>query len=208
MTEQPRSLKDPVVLRERLNSISQPHVAPLNEWVFNLRARLGGDAIVPWFDPADGGVDATILWLLEAPGPKSTRERGGSGIISCDNNDATAANAWQARTDADVDRKLVAHWNVIPYYLGSKEKIRKWAPGDIEDAGPLLVELLDLLPNIRCVILGGEAAQTCWASFRPDSFGGAVIECPHPSPTNWNTRPATAKAVVEAWRTAARLATW
>ena len=46
------------------------------------------------FDPADGGVEARILWLLEALGPKATRERGGSGIISCNNNDGAAETAY------------------------------------------------------------------------------------------------------------------
>lgn len=195
-------------MRGRLDQISDSHVAPLNEWVFNLRARLDEEAIVPWFDPADGGVEATILWLLEAPGPKATKERGGSGIISCDNDDGTAANAWQSRVDAGVDRKRVVHWNVIPYYLGTKAKIRKWDGDDVSAAGPLLAELLDLLPDIRCVVLGGAAARSAWGLHRPAGFTAAVIDCPHPSPTNWNTRPATAPAVVEAWRTAGRLATW
>ncbi|CAN5741158.1 uracil-DNA glycosylase [soil metagenome] len=196
------------MLQARLDRISEPHVAPLNEWVFRLRARLGADAMVPWFDPADGGVAATILWLLEAPGPKASRERGGSGIVSCDNDDGTAANAWQSRVDAKVDRALVVHWNVIPYHLGSTAKIRPWEPSDVRDAGPLLAELFALLPEIRCVILGGAAARATWSDHRPEAYAGAVVECPHPSPTNWNTRPATGAAVVDAWRTAKRLATW
>ncbi|QXC61730.1 hypothetical protein KSP35_02475 [Aquihabitans sp. G128] len=207
MSDGPRGLKDPAVLRARLDRISEPHVAPLNEWVFLLRARLGGDAIVPWFDPADGGVDATILWLLGAPGPKSTKEHGGSGIASCDNDDATAANTWQARVDAKVDRRRVVHGSITPYVSGSA-KARPPEPGDVGDPGPLLAELLALLPNVRCVILAGAAAKASWTAHRPDDFAGAVIDCPHPSPTNWNTRPATRTAVVDAWRTAARLSAY
>ena len=80
--------------------------------------RLGPNAIVPWFDPEDGGCEASILWLLEAPGPKATRERG-QRIISCNNNDGTAQNTWETREEAGVSRKLVVHWNVIPYYIGN-----------------------------------------------------------------------------------------
>src|SRR4051794_35386301 len=119
MVDQPRSLRDQAVLEARLSRLDEPHVLPLSDWVRSLRARLGDQAIVPWFDPADGGIDASILWLLEAPGPKATRERGGSGIVSCNNNDGTAENTWRTREEAGVHRESVLHWNVIPYYLGS-----------------------------------------------------------------------------------------
>jgi hypothetical protein len=59
-----------------------------------------------------------------APGPRSTRERGGSGIISCNNNDGAAENTWRTRTEAGIDRHLVVHWNVIPHYLGNETWIR------------------------------------------------------------------------------------
>ena len=63
-------------MRKREEEIDQPHIAPLNAWMRDLRKRLGFNAIVPWFDPWDGGVASRVLWLLEAPGPKATRERG------------------------------------------------------------------------------------------------------------------------------------
>src|SRR5687767_11197440 len=119
MDDRPRSFRDPAVLEARLARLDEPHVTSLNAWVRELRLRLGDQAIVPWFDPEDGGVAASILWLLEAPGPKATRERGGSGIISCNNNDGTAENTWRTRDKASVGRDIVVHWNVIPHYLGS-----------------------------------------------------------------------------------------
>jgi hypothetical protein len=192
------------VLAERLSQLDEPHVAPLNNWVVReLRARLGPDAIAPWFDPADGGVQARILWLLEAPGPRATRERGGSGIISCNNNDGAAENTWRTRTEADVGRHLVVHWNVIPYYLGTDTNIRAWKPGDIANAGPMLAELVALLPDLRSVILGGEAAKTGWRDHKPPGAHTREIPCPHPSVTNVNTRPWVRPLIVQAWRDAA-----
>jgi len=170
--------------------------------VRELRLRLGDQAIVPWFDPEDGGVAASILWLLEAPGPKATRERGGSGIISCNNNDGTAENTWRTRDKASVGRDIVVHWNVIPHYLGSATKIRAWDSDDVAAVGPLLGELLSLLPDIRCVILGGGAAQAAWRDHGPPGVRMHVIKCPHPSPTNVNTRPGARDLIVEAWREA------
>jgi hypothetical protein len=202
----PRTLSDPVVLDDRHDHLDDAHVAPLNEWVRDLRRRLGPEAIVPWFDPADGGVDATILWLLEAPGPKATRERGGSGLISCNNNDTSAETAWRTRSEAGVDRTQVIHWNVVPYYLGSATRIRAWTPGDVADAGPMLSELIALLPRLRVVILGGAAAQRGWRDHAPLRSDLVVIDAPHPSPTNVNTRPGTREAIVDAWRRAGDLA--
>lgn len=138
---------------------------------------------MPWFDPADGGVDARILWLLEAPGPRST-EQCGSGIISCDNNDGAAENTWRTRREAGVDRRHVVHWNVIPYYIGDETKVRAWLQGDVAHAGPLLKELVDLLPHLRAVILGGKAAQEGWRGHRPQGTTLRDFACPHPSVTN------------------------
>lgn len=197
--DEPKSFKDPELLAVRTGEIDQPHVAPLNAWVRDLQDRLGPEAIVPWFDPADGGVGASILWLLEAPGPRATTQRGGSGIISCNNNDQTAENTWRTREEAGVPRTSVVHWNAIPAYIGTDTKIRAADPNDIAAAGPLLVELLDLLPELRVVILGGGAAQRAWDAHAPGRPDLTVVRCPHPSPTNINTRPGNRELVADAW---------
>ncbi len=203
MNDVPRALKDPDVLDARLAQLDEPHVSPLNSWVRDLRSRFEEPVIIPWFDPADGGSAASILWLLEAPGPRATRERGGSGIVSCDNNDGTAENTLRTRVEAGVDRDAVVHWNVIPYYIGTTTKLRAWDASDVAAVGPLLEELLDLLPDIGCVILGGGAAKAAWRDHAPVDHQVRVIECPHPSPTNVNTRPGARDQIVQAWRTAA-----
>lgn len=200
--DQPKSFRDSAVLVERTSRLNEPHVAPLNAWVRDLSERLGPEAIVPFFDPGDGGVTARILWLLEAPGPKATTQRGGSGMISCNNNDQTAENTWRTREEAGVSRSLVVHWNVIPAYLGSDTKIRAADASDIAAAGPLLEELLGLLPELQVVILGGGAAQRTWDAHAPHGRSLTVIKCPHPSPTNINTRPGNREKVVEAWQAA------
>jgi hypothetical protein len=203
----PRAFRTPALLAERLTHLDDPRVAPLNDWVRDLRTRLGPEAIVPWFDPADGGIEARLLWLLEAPGPKATTERGGSGIISCNNHDGAAENTWRTRAEAGVDRHLVVHWNVIPYYLGTDTKIRAWKPGDVANAGPMLAELVALLPELRSVVLGGEAAQICWRDHKPRTAQVREFPCPHPSVTNVNTRPGVWPLIVQAWRDAAAWAT-
>lgn len=202
VARKPRALKDPAEVTARRARLREPHVAPLTDWVIDLRQRLGSDAKVPDFDPADGGTRASILWLMEAPGPKATAELGGSGFISCDNNDQTAENTWRTREEARVPRELVAHWNVIPYYLGSGKKIAPWSAVDVTATGPLLDELLTLFPTLRVVILAGKAAQFAWWRFAGDRPGLTVIECPHTSPLSINTNPASRGRVIEAWHQA------
>ena len=206
MIDQPRLFRDRNEVSRREAEINAPHVAQLNAWVRKLRKRLGPNAIIPWFDPQDGGCNARILWLLEAPGPKATRERGGSGFISCNNNDGTAQNTWETREDAGVSRKLVVHWNVIPYYIGTDTKIRAYNPNDIAAVGLLIEELVSLLPHLRVVVLGGEAARKVWHDFTPNHIKLHVIECPHPSPTNVNTRPGNRNKIINAWREALKFA--
>jgi uracil-DNA glycosylase len=206
MIDRPRLFRDRNEVAIREKDIFSTKVAPLNHWVQNLRDRLGPDVIIPWFDPCDGGCEAKILWLLEAPGPMATSERGGSGFVSCNNNDGTAQNSWQTRVDADVPRQIVVHWNVIPYYLGSNTRIRAHNPTDIAAVGPLIIELLYLLSQLQVVLLGGEAARKVWEGYAPKHTNLQSITCPHPSATNLNTRPEYRVRIIDAWRAAFRCA--
>lgn len=69
------------------------------EWQYPLAAfvdglRQDGSVELPDFDSLDGGIHACILFLLEKPGPMTAKngKRNGSGFISRDDNDATAAS--------------------------------------------------------------------------------------------------------------------
>ena len=90
-----------------------PTIQPLREWADNLAARR--EVVVPYMDPADAGTAARVLFLFEAPGPMTNagNPRRGSGFISVDNDDQTAANAWNARNDAGL-HEGVMHWNAVP----------------------------------------------------------------------------------------------
>ncbi|MCA9823396.1 MAG: uracil-DNA glycosylase [Dehalococcoidia bacterium] len=198
------TLKDAKERAARLARIDEPHVAGLNAWVRELRRRLPEGDSVPWFDPADGGSNAQILWLLEAPSRRATAAHGGSGFISCDNNDQTAKNTFETRVEAGVDRSLVVHWNVIPYYIGTASKIRTWERSDILAVQSLLEELAELLPNVKAVIPAGDAARAAWYGATPPRWSRLHVahNVPHPSPQNLNTRPGSRERIVEAWSAA------
>ena len=141
---------------------------------------------MPWFDPTEAGIDAQILLLLEAPGRRAALERG-SGFVSCDNDDQTAANLWHLLRESGIDRRSeLATWNVIPWYLGDGTKIRPTRTADLEEAREATLELLRLLGRVRVVVLLGRAASKAWAAL---GIKGSAIEASHPSPLNLNTNP-------------------
>lgn len=208
-----RALRDPDQVRARLGRLREPHVAPLTEFVERLRAARGGGEALPWFDPADAGVHARVLLLYEAPGaravgPGSPRpQAGGSGIISAENDDATAAATWALREEVGLRPELVVAWNVVPWYVGDGTRIRPVGPGDLEEAGPALRGLLALLPTLRVVVLAGRAAQRGWARHTlRDPSDLPVVPCPHPSPRVLNSTPGARARITHAFLLAALIA--
>jgi hypothetical protein len=157
----------------------------LVKWTEEVRERRG--TVVPDFDPAESGVEARVLILLEAPGPMTNAEgaRPGSGLISVDNDDLTAENCWRARSEVGLDTGAL-HWNIVPWYLG---------PASVHPSASVLAQggrelrsLLPLLPELKVVILAGRHAQNGWNRHSASHVGGAyaVIETWHPSPLSLN----------------------
>lgn len=167
-------------MRERLDRLAEPHVAPLVALAAAAAAASAGS--VPHPDPADGGVNASVLILLEAPGPKATAERGGSGFISLDNDDPTAERLHLAVAAAGLPRDRLLAWNAVPWYIGDEARIRAAGRGDLLDAAVWLHRAVCLLPDLRAVVAGGRAAQRAWGAYMarraPDTV---VIPAPHPS---------------------------
>lgn len=155
-----------------------PSLTPLRDYVRDLSTR---GRQVPAFDPDDAGTDARVLFVLEAPGPMSEATKG-SGFLSADNNDATAANFWLARKDADLVAGAL-HTNICPWYLGAASV--KPNPVELADGSIQLRYLLGLLPALQVVVLCGEYARRGWRTYTAgliDGPGPVVIETHHPSP--------------------------
>lgn len=159
---------------------------------------------MPDFDPTEAATAAPILLLLEAPGPKATSERGGSGFVSPDNNDGTAENMWHLLCCAGIDRATdVVTWNVVPWYIGDDRRIRPADSRDLLDGRPYIEELIRLLTRLEVVVLLGQHARHGWERLR---FPTRALAAPHPSPTNLNTRPHHRAEVLETLRKAHRTA--
>lgn len=174
----PKSLRDPelaALRRERW--LSEPGLGSLRDYVLGLSNR-GRE--VPGFDPDDAGEEARLLFVLEAPGPKANASKG-SGLLSPDNNDQTAANVWHARHSAGLTHSAL-HTNIVPWYLGVATV--KPSPVELAEGAVQLRYLLDLLPQLEVVILCGEYARRGWRRFTSELIDGpapTVIETHHPS---------------------------
>jgi len=182
----PKMLGNSEATKERLNQIELPHMVPLTEFVRKLRSRMGSDSTIPYFDPWDGGINAEVLFLLEAPGPKARD----SGFISRNNPDETAKNFYELNVEAGIDRKRTAVWNVVPWYIGSGSRIRAANSSDIEEGIQSLGELIRLLPKLRAIVLVGRKAQRAKSTIANVAPRLTVFSCPHPSPLFVNRRTA------------------
>lgn len=210
MVDGPRSNGDPDFVASKLARLREPHIAPLTDYVERLRALRGGGEAVPWFDPDEAGVNASILVLLEAPGPRAVGTNsprpaaGGSGFISNDNNDLSAEFMWGAHQRAGTIRaEEVVTWNVVPWYVGDGTRIRATNTVDMDEARPHLAELVGLLPAVNVVVLLGGKAQAAWAR---SCIPIPALMAPHPSPRSRNLRPTAGDEIVAALTAARRFA--
>lgn len=207
--DRPRSNADAAVAAARRARIDEPHVRPLNDMVRNINRNRGDDQAAPWFDPDGAGVHARVLFLLECPGPKSSSHKG-SGLISADNNDQTAANFFLLREEAGLDRHAVVNWNIVPWYLPSIDAraTKNATKADVAEAAPWLERLLGLLPDLRLVVTLGDPARDGWMRYLTSAHDRRLLPTlavPHTSPQRLNTDPEAGPRVLNAMRHAARL---
>jgi uracil-DNA glycosylase family 4 len=153
-----------------------PHIAPLTTFVDWIRADQVVSKEVPYFDPWDGGIHAKVLFLLEAPGPKSVE----CDFVSRDIEDPTAKNLDTLIREAGIPRKDIVIWNVVPWYIGDGQKIRPATKSDIDSGQKYLERLFSLLPRLEAVVLLGKNAQKA-KKIVESSINCRIFETYHPS---------------------------
>ncbi len=183
ITDRPKLLGDPAAVAARLSQLHEPHIWPLTRFVETLRTEAGPSAAVPYFDPWDGGVEAEVLMLFEAPGPKAVK----SGFISRNNPDETARNFFELSMEAGLERKVTVLWNAVPWYIGSGTKIRAATTADLATGLRPLPQLLKLLPKVQTIVLVGKKAEKASSQLSPVQY--KLFSCPHPSPMFVNNAP-------------------
>jgi uracil-DNA glycosylase len=191
----PKLLGDPERRSERHKALASAEhmkgltdlVTALNRGRAEIHVRGNLYKAVPNFDPWDGGIDAEILFLLEAPGPRALQ----TGFVSRDNPDETAKNFLMLNEEAKLPRVRTITWNIVPWFLGAHGRIRAANTIDIAAGITSLEDLVELLRKLRVVVLVGRKAQKARSQIieiAKDKRVLELLECPHPSPQNINRR--------------------
>ncbi len=195
LADAPYLLGDGQEQRQRLEMLNLPHVKPLSDYLASLRTVLGEQYRVPNFDPRDGGTQARVLFLLEAPGPQAVS----SGFVSSNNPDPTARNLWHLIHDAGISRSKTLIWNIVPWYVGTGKRIRPVNAADISQALPYLKALLGLLPQLQMIVLVGRKAQSAEPQIRRLT-ALPIWHTYHMSGQVFNTMPEKKRLTEEAFR--------
>jgi len=158
----------------------------LSAVVDKIRQEHGCSEDVPGFDPRNGNENATFLFLFEAPGAKVLK----TGYISFDNSDPTARNFKQQLEQAGIDRKEIAVWNTVPWYIGnqSKSSIRAAKGKDIQSGISYLQPIIEAMPALKCIVLVGSAARRAHI-FVSQITDARILSCHHTSAKVMNTNP-------------------
>jgi len=180
----PKSLGNPAEVEARKTLLRQPHISRLTAFVEKIRTTTG-QTKVPYFDPLDGGIEAECLFLLEAPGSRAVH----SGFISRNNPDESAKNWFELNREVGIPREQTISWNIVPWYIGSGQKIRPASKKDIQDGLPYLYRLIALLPRLRIVALVGGKAQSISDLLLQRYPAMGIFKLPHPSPLFVNHAP-------------------
>lgn len=191
---------------KKLAALNQEHVLPLNDPVRRWRRRWP-DRTIPWFDPDDGGIGATVLLLMEAPGPR-TAAVGEDGFCSEDNDDPTARAIRTVRASSGLVRASYLKWNIVPWaLLHGDGGWRSPRPADLEQSQELLSELLPLLTELRLVVTAGRPALHGWTRHQSLHVDRVIplLAVPHPSQRNTAARAESRLRLENAFAFAAAL---
>jgi len=151
---EPRVHRHDWFLEAKRERLFEPHVASINAYAQRLEVRTG--KAIPAADPDSGGQFSRVLLLFESPSRKGVQR--GSGMISCDNDDVSAKNVWEAHRDTGLRRQTCIAWNIVPWYVGTEESNEPPTEEDLHKGSELLPSFIELLPDLKVVIPVGKAA--------------------------------------------------
>jgi hypothetical protein len=164
----------------------EPHTAPFVRLIEEMRRAGGEGCIVPDVDPEFGGTEARAFVLLNHPIRTTSRRHRGSGLLSLDNADQTAANCYQFYEDVGLDRRYTVHWNASPWMDSNGDPLNL----DVVLAVHHTARALGLLHDLRIAALLGKQAQTFWRRLvdsQPRFAAVRVVESWSPGPPGINS---------------------
>jgi hypothetical protein len=110
-----RRMRDQSVRQDQRAHLMDSHIKPINELVERLRDP-DSRRWAPYVAPMHGGTNARILSVLRDLGPK-TQDKGGSGFLCVENDDATAENHAELFNRFGIQASDVLPCNAYPWYV-------------------------------------------------------------------------------------------
>lgn len=191
-------LATPDDLAARAGLLAAARMRPLEAW----RRAAEAPGPIPHADPADGGVDARMLLLLETPVPRASPLR----FVSRDNPTGTGRNLRRFLDEAGIARAEMLIWNAVPWVVhAAGARNRAVRAGEVRGGLAMLPGFLDLLPRLAVVVLSGRVAARAAPVVEAARPGLPVILVPHPSPTIVCTSPAVGVRIAEGLAEAAAI---
>lgn len=146
-------MRDPEFRRLQEQGLHEPHIAPITEFIESLRTP---ERWLPYVAPLHGGIHARVMTVLRDPGP-ATRQGVGSGMLCTENDDQTAATQCHLMESAGLSPEDLTPWNAYPWYINRAPRT-----SEIREGAHVLARMLDLMPDVRVVLLTGRDAQKSW----------------------------------------------
>lgn len=164
-------MADPAFRAQQWDARFAPHVLPINRFIDSLENG-PSQPRPPYVAPMYGGTQARLLSLLRDPGPATQQHqhhgRRGSGFLCMENDDPTAVRICNLFAAAGIPAREIVPWNAYPWYINRNPRAAQLEQG----VGPLK-QLVDLMANLRVVMLHGGAAHSAWRRFERRYPGAA-----------------------------------
>lgn len=181
----------------------------------------GGRRLIPSMDPSGGGLQSSILVLMERPAPSTTtRLQNGTDIVCGEETQNASVRAFvAAREESGLARTDYLRWNVIPWASAPTKNDRE-AGGrrpvttsrspcaELDAARDALHLLLRSMSTLNVIVTLGEPALTGvmrYFTLHDEPCLHYVLAAPHPSPANGAHRREQHRRIVNALRRGASL---
>ncbi len=167
-------LKKTDILEQKCNALYSNHIASLTRMVQNYHEK---GVNMPWIDPADGGVQARMLILLQSPARSELTPR----FVSLDNPCPSQQNLHRFLKQAGIKRKDIILWNTMPWLTPLGEKISP-TRNNVRKGVEIIKSLMPLLEDLTVVVLAGSVALQTRPFFEREYPHITLLTMPHPSP--------------------------
>jgi len=186
-----RRMADQRFRDDQMRRIREPQVHAINKLCDDLMAELPGFT-VPYIAPHYGAATAVVLALSSNPGPQAGGATG-SGMLSRENNDGTAARMSDIYTSVGLTDDQVLPWNAYPWHV--HETHPNGLPNQLIDDGlNALKRVLDLHPNITSIVAHGGDAHRSMRRFMSTKHFGDYADAR--GLKTWNTRHTSNRAFI------------